>query len=441
MWWVWASPGPNVLLITVDAVRPDYLSCYGGPVAVPTLDWLAAEGVLFEDVTTDVPWVTPALATIHTGVDASRHRVRIPEQRLGDALDTFAQRFQSQGWATGAVVGEFGADEVTALSRGFAYYEDTYNAPMVSPPARGARIPATRFDDLDVARVYHDRKARADSYRTDSAVTDAAIGWLKRQGLRRFLLWVHYFGPHERRREPGDVGGDLPALLREYPLHLAGVDAEIGRLVAALEERGWLNRTVIAVVGVHGQSLMEHNYAGHGANVYQPSLRVPWVMRFPRRLPAGQRLPEMVRTVDVFPTIAAIVGVPLPTTLMGRNVLAPEPRPVAAEAYAETFLPTTAVLSTTVPFAGKPVRVGFARRALRRAEWKLIRNEPTRLSDSKSPPAVPDAVTRQYTSEELYDLARDPRETQNLIAQQRDVAERLRAALAAHIAAAAGGES
>ncbi|MBI4515839.1 MAG: sulfatase [Deltaproteobacteria bacterium] len=423
-WLAWPAPGPNVLLITVDGLRPDRLSCYGGAVPVPNLDWLAANGVLFQHATTDVPWTTPALATIMTGVGANRHQLRLPEQRLSERFETLAQRLQDAGWTTAAVVGAYPADHTTGLARGFGYYEDRYNAPMEYPKARIPRLPSESFDDADAARNYHARKATADSRRTDEAVTDAAIGWLKRHGRRRFLLWVHYFGAQEQRDQLRAAEIERETLVRQYPEHVVRVDREIGHLIDSLDERGWSDDTLVVVLGSHGQDLREHFFVGHGANVYEPGLRLPWVMRFPGRFHSGQRVAAAVQTADVLPTILARLGVGAPAGLSGRDALAPDY--VAGDSYAETYLPATAVLSTAVPFEGQQVRLGFVARAVRSGSWKLIRSEPSALLDTKAPPPVPAALPALFLREELYDLANDPGETQNLLAAQPQIAARLR---------------
>jgi arylsulfatase A-like enzyme len=432
-WYAWPRPGPNLLLITVDALRPDRLSCYGGSIQVATLNRLAAEGVLVRDVVTDVPWTTPALATILSGVDASRHRLHLPEQVLADGIETLAQRLQHAGWDTAAVVGAYPADRSTGLARGFAYYDDRYNAPMDYPLARVSRVPRRHFDDLDEAREYHAHKVVADSYRTDGAVTDAATAWLARHAGGRFFLWVHYFGAHEKRDQRRAIGieMEIETLVSNYPQEVERIDGEIGRLLAALAQRGWTDRTLVVVLGDHGQSLMEHDALGHGADLYEPSLRVPWLMRFPARLAAGQQISK-ARTVDMVPTVAALLGVAAPAAAMGRDVLA---QPAAGDAYAETYLSATAVLSTTVTADDTAVRLGFVRRAWRSAPWKFIRSEPSPLLDTKSPPPVPEPVRTQNVREELYNLDNDPAETTNVIEAQPQIAEQLRQRLQAHVTA------
>jgi choline-sulfatase len=427
VWIGWPAPAPNLLLVTVDALRPDHLSCYGGAVRVPVLDRLAREGVLFERVSSGSPWTTPSLATIMTGLDPSEHRLRLPQQALAATATTLANRLQQAGWRTAAVVGAYPADHTTGLALGFQSYEDRYNAPMVYPEIRIPRVPSLRFDDLDAARGYHDRKLLADSYRTDEAVTDAAIGWLKRHAGARFALWVHYFGPHEKRERSLDFGKALERFLRQYPEDVARFDSELGRLLAAVRERGWENQTLVVVLGDHGQSLMEHNYFGHGANLYEPSLRVPWLMRFPSAIEPGQRVVAAAQTVDVLPTLSILLGLPAPGGLRGRNALAREYVP--SDAYAETYLSATAAMSTTLPFEGAQVRLGFVHHSLRRGSWKLIQRQPSPLLDTKAPPAVPDGLRVRGGAEELYRLADDPGERSNVIDRHPQIAAQLRARL------------
>jgi arylsulfatase A-like enzyme len=430
----WPARRPNVLIITVDALRPDYLSCYGGAaVATPHIDALASGGVLFAQAVCDVPWTRASMASVMTGRYATQHQVRTVYERLGSERPTMAEAFQKAGYRTGAVVSEFQLDHIFQLDRGFDTYDDRFDAAMMASAPRPLHVASIFYGQLDQDRAFRRHKLHNDSRREDALTSDAAIGWLRHAGAQPFFLWVHYFGTHELLR----VHADPEAVMAQYPRDAARVDSEVGRLLRALAAFGFDQNTLVVLHADHGQDLLEHGGVGHGNDLYESSLRVPLIMRWPRGLPAGRRVDALVRLVDIFPSVAELAGVPIPADLAGRSLVGlargTDARG-ADEAYCETFLPATAAASqkTTDP-DGHQLRFGFVRRGIRSERWMYIRSEPGRLVDIVSPDAVPLALQRAGTREELYDLTRDPAERHNLIGSEGAVAAELRARLERHV--------
>src|SRR5262249_51559290 len=131
--------------------------------------------------------------------------------------------------------------------------------------------------------------------------------WIESDATRPFFGWVHLYDAHAPYEPPAPFAARFKG--SPYDGEIAYVDACIGRLIAALERTGRLDRTLVAVVADHGESLGEHGEQEHGMFLYDSVLRIPWIMRLPGRAHAGVTVGEQVRSIDVLPTLAAIAGV------------------------------------------------------------------------------------------------------------------------------------
>lgn len=352
------SPRPlNVLLITLDTTRADRLGCYGyTPARTPVLDRLAQQGVLFERAYAPVPLTLPSHASMLTGLYPPEHSLRTNGQAaLPQGIPTLATELQEAGYDTAAFVAAFVLDRKFGLQRGFETYDDDLS--LAAPTLHGDH-----------------------QYRDARLVIDGAIRWLSPRGGKPFFCWVHLFDPHYPYLTHEDrFGAEFRD--RPYDAELAYVDEQIERLISAIEESGELERTVIVIVGDHGESLGEHGELTHGMTVYDATLRVPLIVVSPEEGRPGHRVAEPVSLVDLAPTLLDRLGMePLPQASGRslRSVLQGEPLTPAA-CYAETDEPYVAAHWSP-------------QRALITSQWKYIR----------SPRA------------ELYDLIADPHELRNL---------------------------
>ncbi len=364
----------NVLLITLDTVRADHIGAYGyGKVETPNLDRLASQGVRFAEAGSPVPLTLPAHATILSGLLPPRHGVRNNgAERFPEGPATLASRLSAAGYRTGAFIGAFVLDRRFGLGRGFDRYDD--------------EIPRERVADLDAERP-------------GRVVTDSALAWLEEKSNKPFFAWVHLYDAHAPYAPPEPLRTRYAD--RPYDGEIAEVDAQVGRLLGELEKQGVADRTVVAVVGDHGEELGEHGELTHGLLVYEPSLHVPLILRAPGVLPAGWVVETPVSLVDLAPTLAGLVARPLPATadrpLNGHDLskaLRERREPSGEELYAESLYGTS--------FGWSPVS------AVRRGDLKYI------------------AAPRP----ELYDLRRDPGERDNLLVRRPAQAEELAARLA-----------
>lgn len=339
---------PNVLFITLDTFRADRI----GP-ATPALARLAREGVRFDAADSPVPLTLPAHASLLSGLLPLHHGLRnngigtFPANR-----DTLATMFNRAGYRTGGFVGSFILDHRFGLDRGFERYDD------------------------EIARDASDGSGTFEAERPAVEVIDRALGWLRQSDARPFFAWVHLYDAHAPYAPP-------PPYPQTYDGEIAFVDAQIGRLLAAVDRKN----TIVLVVGDHGESLGEHGELTHGLLVYEATLHVPLLLAAPGTEAHEVKTP--VSSIDIAPTLAQLAGLKLDRA--DGIALPLRGEPSAKDLYAESQYPTTFGWS--------------ALSAIRRGASKLISNR------------------------ELYDLDRDPNEKTNAMQNDRRTFRALETAL------------
>jgi arylsulfatase A-like enzyme len=378
--------GANVLLIILDAGRAQSFGTYGyARPTTPEIDRIAGEGVVFERVTTPAVYTLGAMSSVWTSQYPDRHHsevsfsARLPKDRLTLAELLSAQGVHTAGFVANAVAGKgFGFD------RGFVEFHE----------------------------VFRTLGSRGDVFR------QALPPWLAANRDRRFFAYVHFREPHfpydpeppfdtkfgpdgpipkaarrdaafftdvnQGRRPFGDA--EREHLARLFDGNLAFADQEVGALRRAMEAEGLWEKTVVIVAADHGEELFERGWIGHNVHLYEPSVHVPLIVRFPKGTgPAGRRVAALADLLDVAPTIADVFGTlgkgGSDREFQGRSLL-----PVVEGAPGKP-----ALLSRTV--WDRP------RYALRDERWKYL-------------------YYTQTGQEWLYDLQEDPGETRDLAATE-----------------------
>jgi len=364
------KPGANVVLITLDTTRADYLGSYGKTdVATPNLDRLAAEGVRFDQSVTSIPLTLPAHTSIMTGSIPPEHGVRdnggfyVPD----DAV-TLAEVLSGNGYRTGAVIGAYVLNRVWGLHQGFETYDDEFG-------------PADPRDRKDL----HEQRDGAD-------VAASAERWLDAHGGERFFLWLHFYDPHYPYEPPAEYAARHPD--DPYAGEIEYTDAVVGRVLDALRARGLYESTLIVVTGDHGEGLGEHREPDHGIYLYDSTVRVPLIVRAPGEAYRGV-VHDLSRDIDLAPTVLDYLGIEPPPSFTGHSLLplaAGRPAPDDTRAYSESFY----------------VRYHYGWKepvAARTTRYKFI--------------DLPEA--------ELYDLRADPGELHNVIDVQPEIAAEMKA--------------
>ncbi|MFB3785784.1 MAG: sulfatase-like hydrolase/transferase [bacterium] len=310
----------NVLLITVDTLRADYLSCYGNPwIETPTIDYMAKNGVLFENCYAASSTTLPSHASILTSLRPYEHGVINNNYRLAEVVPRLPQIMRENGYKTGAAISVYHLlNDISGLGEWFDWYEHV--------DWRGEN---GTFEELT---------------RPASATTNAAIGWLEKNHGHPFFLWVHYYDPHtpyeadgefHRNYYPGDPRDpahqsmadvlfhqklppssfdwirpytDLEYFKREYGAEISYMDFHLSRLLFTLENLGLDQNTLVALTADHGENLGDHAIYFDHWTMYNSDLHVPLILFFPGRLPAGTRVKDLVTHIDIAPTLLDLLG-------------------------------------------------------------------------------------------------------------------------------------
>jgi arylsulfatase A-like enzyme/Flp pilus assembly protein TadD len=282
----------NVLLVTIDTLRPDRLSCYSPKyLQTPRIDGLAAKGVLFERAFAHDPETLPSHTNILLGMTSLAHGVSENSKSIvAPEFLTLAELLKSRGFATGAFVSAFTLDSRFGLNQGFEVYDDHY-------PAKA--LPGKRFSERGAAKTIA-----------------AALQWLS-VPKGKWFCWVHLWDPHDPYAPPE------PFLTQyrddPYSGEVSYVDSQLGLLFGELEKRQLLDKTIIILTGDHGESLGDHGETYHGYFAYNTTLWVPLIISAPGVKAA--RVKDYVGHVDIFPTVCDLLGLEKPASLQGDSLL------------------------------------------------------------------------------------------------------------------------
>jgi len=404
---------PNVVLIMVDTLRADHLSCYGsGAVKTPHIDALAADGLRWVNTFSQASWTRPSVATILTGLYPSSHGAIHKADRLPDRVDTLAEVLGRAGYHTVGFADNANISQAFNFQQGFDEYR--YLAPDfffgASEPAAqlalysGLRLVRERFF-AHYVDVHH-------YYQPAEVVTAEVRRWLDR-GARAepFFLFAHYMDPHDpyfahpfngegyaRVAHPNPPPALTERLHHLYEGEVAYLDEHLGVLLDDLKRRGLYDRTLVVLTADHGEEFREHGGWWHGTTLYDEQIHVPLIVK-----PAGahglaQVRDELATSLDIAPTIVAAAHAQ-PAAAMQGHVLPLDggAAPARESTFAEEDLE------------------GNVLQAVRTRAWKLVTANP--------------GNPRGLAPEELYDLPRDPGEQRNVVASAPVETDRMRAAL------------
>lgn len=352
---------------------------------------LADGGIVFDHAVSTAPWTTPSMMSVLTGLYPWSHHVRDHNFTLAESVPLLAERLKGLGYSTAAVVPSATLREDFGFARGFDFFSNgRYGHNVVTSPP----------------------------------MTGEALAWLERDAPSPFFLWVHYWDPHYNylppkpydeafesafHPAPGQAydiaelknlewplsAGECDYLRSQYDGEILYTDRYLGDLLDLLDREGVRQRTLIVLIGDHGEAFQEHALLGHTARVDEEMIRVPLVFNWPGRFAGHKRIATPVSLVDLVPTLMDLLGEPLPE----------------GEADGATLVP---LIEGSGPPPAAPVLSETIRRsslsALRDGEWKYV-------------------LDMDSCAGELFDLAADPGETSDVSAAEPEKAARLRAAI------------
>jgi arylsulfatase A-like enzyme len=430
------SDRPNVLLVVIETTRADHVGCYGYErETTPNIDnWMADQGVLFETPIVQAPFSGPSKASIATGRYPHSHGVRDHPQQIPYDEVTLAEAFKAQGYATAGIGGGAWEDPQYAYHQGcdsFHSITASYDRRRFWPFVHTFRLSLNK-----IAPWYTTPDERIKVVGAERAV-DMARDWMKSKHDDGVPFFMHLefnephaiyeppppfdtmFGPTDEAKafmqelKDGVIGtgvsrydykslGKDPEVLKQtvalYDGEIAYVDHEMGRLFDAMSSEGYLEKTVIAVTADHGENFGEQDTYFCHTFLYDTSVRVPLLMRYPKEITPGSRVEGPVELIDIFPTLLDLAGVstkglPLDGISLADSIAVGRGKPFAfteSRFYHPSFTKYQHYRLCVPGVEGKWTSV-------RHGDWKLIR--------------IPTLAGDEW---ELYDLARDPGETRNL---------------------------
>jgi len=402
---------PNVILVMVDTLRADHLSCYGGELPTPALCSLAEDGGTRFLAFSHASWTRPSAATLLTSLLPASHGVMSKPSSLAPDALLLPELMQEAGYSTGGIAANINLAPSFGFDQGYDEYH--YLAPDY---LAGAEESSSKLILYQIGRaVWFKVKPGlrfGDFYQDSAVVNEVAFDFLERHRDARFFLFLHYMDPHDPYfRHPYDGHGiarvanqhPTPELTAEmhrlYRGEIEYLDANFARLLDELRKLGLYENTLIVLTADHGEEFQEHGGFWHGLTLYDEQVHVPLIVKWAGdgARPQGDPRGHLVGLLDVTPTILARAGARIPPTLQGVDlVLGAEQRPER----------------NRIVFAEED-HEGNVLRAVRTEEWKLIEANPG------NPRGLP--------PQELFQVSEDPGEQRNLSAERADrVAELLR---------------
>jgi len=365
----------NIILISIDTCRADHLSCYGySRKTTPAIDAVAKGGVLFEQVISPVPITLPAHCSMLTGTIPPDHGVHDNvENKLDQSNVTLAEILKAEGFGTAAIVSTFVLDSQFGLSQGF----DTYN------------------DQFEVVRY-----TSSTNERLGGETSRVANEWLEEHKNEKFFLFLHYYDPHDQYRPPEPFASTFADNL--YAGEIAYTDHCIGQVVNKLKELKLYDSSLLIIAGDHGEMRGEHGEQEHTYFIYESAIKVPLIFKLPGASHHSRKMTQTVGLIDIVPTVCSLLGIDSPAEMQGQDLspylLEKEKSEEERGFYCESVTP---LRLNANPLLG-----------IRTNRWKYIHT----------------------TRDELYDLTKDPGETNNLAATEPHQAKVLESQLRERIA-------
>jgi len=313
----------NIILITIDTLRSDHLSCYNDDgVRTPAIDQLADDGFIFENAYSNAPWTKPSFASMMTGHSPVSFEMNRPESRLPDTLMTIAEAMGKLGYYTAAIGDNYNLTKKFNFDQGFNdfifYPKLDYNMGLSVSVKLFYHILLGKFDKLDI---------------TTQGIATESVQWLQENEHDNFFLWIHFLDPHlpyapprrylPKTTPPPEVGIRLEdgkeirvgmfapdETEREwigqlYRQEIRYVDDSIEQIMRTLKDLNLYEETLIVLTSDHGEEFWEHGSVEHGHTLYQELIHIPFIIKPSKTqsLETPQRFRQTVSLLSLFPTL------------------------------------------------------------------------------------------------------------------------------------------
>lgn len=442
------TSNPNIVLIVMDTTRVDHLSCYTyQKKTTPHIDAFAKDALIYTNAYATASWTLPSIASILTGTypgDHGAHRIEttetyLPMNALDDTKTTLAELLKQAGYSTAGMVSCEFLTERFGMHQGFTHFDDTISSYLFTLSTFGVVQFLNHFfpvlDYLSSKGLY--------GYSVAEQVNTSALSWLEENGREDpFFLFLHYFDPHhpylpehlgthpkhipdgieERYRKDYvnyiDMERDLidsvkwggkpllpderDYLIGNYDREISELDKMIGEIFKKLQELDLYDTTLIIVTADHGESFGEHNLMLHGVHLYEETIHVPLLIKYPACDEQKGFIDYSVSLTGIVPTICSYLSIPTPDVIQGAPFNQPHQQKILAQ--------------------------NFYDRNLKQQKWanRLTHDLISlHLGDYKY-------IAVSAGEDQLFNLKEDPQETHNIIHRDNQTASTMRNLLAAY---------
>jgi arylsulfatase A-like enzyme len=329
---------PNVILVMVDTLRADHLSCYGADIRTPNLCRLAEDGTTYKAFS-HASWTKPATASLLTSTLPSTHNAIAKPSTLSQDLTLISEAMQDGGYTTGGIVSNVNLAESFGFAQG---YDDYY---YLGPDyIAGAEESSSKLIIYQLVRqvwlgLAGGDEVRFNDFYQDSKVVNAtAFDWLDRRKDERFFLFLHYMDPHDpyfehpyngigvARVSMPEPEAEVSQRLHElYRGEIEYLDVQFGEFLAKLEADGLYDDSIIVVTADHGEEFNEHGGFWHGLTLYDEQIHVPLLVKWAKNGERADRGADsgIARLIDVGPTLLGAAGLDVPAGMQGIDLRSP----------------------------------------------------------------------------------------------------------------------
>ena len=329
---------PNVILVMVDTLRADHLSCYGAEIKTPHLCRLTQGGTTYQGFS-HASWTKPATASLLTSTLPSTHRAMSKPASLSGDLTLISEAMQDGGYTTGGIVSNVNLAESFGFAQGYddyyylgpdyiAFASESSSKLIIYQLVRQAWLGFFRGDQVRFNDFYQDSKV----------VNEVAFDWIDKRKDERFFLFLHYMDPHDpyfehpyngvgvaRVSMPEPESKEAERLHDLYRGEIEYLDIQFGEFLAKLDAEGLYDNTVIVLTADHGEEFDEHGGFWHGLTLYDEQIHVPLVIKWAKgdeTVSAGADS-GIARLLDVGPTLLGVAGIDVPETMQGIDLREP----------------------------------------------------------------------------------------------------------------------
>lgn len=380
----------NIIIISVDTLRADHLSCYGYPLQTsPELDKFAADSILYRNFYSLTALTGPAFTTMLTALPPHKHGAKRNGLSIYRKIRTLPEILDRFGYHSAAFISNWPLrKKLSGLHHGF----DEYFEVFTKKRWLGVKDPEGRAPD----------------------VTREAVAWLEENYKKkpRILMWVHYSEPHAPYINHKGFNFDYSSVpesayppgthmkrIKKYDSEIAFTDHHIGRFIQRLKELGVYEDSLIIFNADHGESFGEHNYFKHGKYLYNSTVQVPLIVKLPGDRFKNTRRDENACMLDIAPTVLSVLNLPIlphmdgvPLIKNGQDDYRPDPdRAIVLEAYRSAVRGRRS--QGKFHMKVKPIRY-----AVIRGPFKLIYNPKPKTYEAYRIPADPFETLSVYNA-------------------------------------------